>query len=71
MTNPLDVAKLRMQVQRAEKSAGIANQMFGYKNIFHGIYKICMNEGFLALFRGSLVRIMFSAPMTAISMSLT
>ena len=39
--------------------------------MFHGIYLIWKNEGFLALYRGSLLRVMFSAPITTISMTLT
>ena len=56
LTNPLDIAKVRMQVQRAEgyvtgKSGEHAR--FGYKNVFHGVYSIAQNEGFLSLFKGN------------------
>lgn len=59
ITNPLDLAKLRMQVQRVERATGVtaekslAKGRFGYKNMFHGIYVISTTEGFLSLFRGS------------------
>jgi hypothetical protein len=43
---------------------------FYYKNMFHGVYRIAKEEGMLALFNGSLARIMFHIPMVAISMSL-
>lgn len=39
--------------------------------MFHGIYLIWKKEGFLALYRGSFLRVMFSAPITTISMTLT
>ncbi|OMJ79253.1 hypothetical protein SteCoe_20761 [Stentor coeruleus] len=65
ITNPLDIAKVRMQVVRA-----IGKSKFPYKNMFHGIYLIASEEGFRALFQGSLARILFHTPNTAISMSL-
>jgi len=70
ITNPLDMAKLRMQVQRAGKEGGGDVTQFYYKNMFHGVYRISKEEGVLALFNGSLARIMFHIPMVAISMSL-
>ena len=76
ITNPLELAKLRMQIQRADKAmrggnVGMEETYFGYKNMFHGIYLIWKKEGVLALYRGSLLRVMFSAPMTTLSMTLT
>lgn len=70
LTNPLDMAKLRMQVQRAGKQGGGLKTDFYYKNMFHGIYKISIEEGILSLFNGALARIMFHIPMVAISMTL-
>jgi hypothetical protein len=65
LTNPLDIAKVRMQVVRAT-----GNSLFPYKNMLHGIQLIYTNEGFKALFQGSLARILFHTPNTAIVMSL-
>lgn len=62
LTNPLDIAKLRMQVQRAERAAGVsasAEGRFGYKNIFHGIYRIVSQEGALSLFKGKPSHLLF------------
>lgn len=59
ITSPLDMAKLRMQIQRGERSLSgnatrsLSEGRFGYKNMFHGIYLILKNEGFLALYKGS------------------
>lgn len=59
ITSPLDMAKLRMQIQRGERalkgtpSASLSEGRFGYKNMFHGIYLILKNEGFFALYKGN------------------
>ena len=44
---------------------------FGYRNMFHGIYLIWKNEGLLALYRGSMLRVILNAPMTTLSMTFT
>lgn len=52
------MVKLRMQIQRGERSlSGNTNRAleegrFGYKNIFHGLHLIVKREGFLALYKG-------------------
>jgi len=69
ITNPLDMGKLRMQVQRAGKQPG-TQTAFHYKHLGDAIYKIVREEGARALFNGSLARIMFHVPNVAISMSL-
>lgn len=68
ITTPLDLAKLRMQVQRGQKATG--GEGFGYKNMFDGIFKIVKNEGFLSLYKGSLSRVYYHAPNTSIAMSI-
>ena len=47
VTNPLDIVKVRMQVQRAELTKGgeLSDGRFGYKNVFHGIGKMAKEEG--------------------------
>ena len=40
-TTPLEMVKLRMQIQRADsalKGVSLENTLYGYKNIFHGLY---------------------------------
>jgi len=69
MTNPLDMAKLRLQVQRAGQVGGGDQSSFYYKHLADAVYKIGRDEGPRALFAGSLARIMFHVPMVAISMS--
>ena len=70
LTNPLDMAKLRMQVQRAGKVGGGEVSSFYYKHMLHGVYRIALDEGPLALFAGSFARCLFHVPMVAISMSI-
>jgi hypothetical protein len=40
--NPIDLAKIRMQVDRRKisQSQTSGGELFGYRNVFHGIYKI-------------------------------
>ncbi len=67
LTNPLDMAKLRMQVMRAGKIGGGTEAH--YKHMLDGVYKIGRDEGIKALFHGSLARILFHMPNVAITMS--
>ena len=70
LTNPLDMAKLRMQVARAGKIGGGAKQSEQYyRNMLDGVYKIARDEGAATLFAGSFARIMFHIPNVAISMA--
>lgn len=61
LTNPLDVAKVRMQVVRA----GGATE-FPYSNVFHGVYLMAKHEGLWSLTRGTLTRVSLFVPQTAI-----
>ncbi len=63
-----------MQIQRADVAntgGKLENSIFGYKNIFHGLYLVLKTEGFLSLYKGAFLRVCFSVPMTTITMSLT
>jgi hypothetical protein len=75
LTTPLEIVKLRMQIQRADiaqKGGGrLEDSVFGYRNAFHGLSLLVRNEGFLALFKGAFLRVCFSMPITTISMTLT
>lgn len=76
ITSPLDLAKLRLQVQRGATAAattGGANGGslgFQYRNLPHALVSIARSEGGAALFRGALARVAFHAPSTAITMTL-
>lgn len=67
ITNPLDMIKLRLQVQRAY--AAEANAV-AYTGILDGLTKVIRSEGVLALYKGAGARVAFHAPSTAITMSL-
>ena len=63
ITNPLDMAKLRMQVMRAGKTGGGAAQSEQYyRHMLDGVWKIARDEGPKALFSGSLARVIFHVP---------
>ena len=74
LTNPLDMAKLRLQVQRAGSNLKEQNTYFKndfyYKNIFDAMFKIGKDEGVFALFNGSFARIITHVPTVAITMSM-
>ncbi|TYZ58335.1 hypothetical protein PybrP1_000033 [[Pythium] brassicae (nom. inval.)] len=67
VTNPLDLVKLRLQVQRAYAAEG---QATAYTGIFDGLSQVVRNEGVMALYKGAGARVAFHAPSTAITMAL-
>lgn len=69
LTNPLDIVKLRLQVQRASSSTATSEHLFHYDHMLDGLKKIIIKEGPLALFNGSFARIWTHIPNVAISMS--
>ena len=70
ITNPLDLAKLRLQVQRAGSAGGGDKSTFYYRHMMHAVGRIALEEGPLALFSGAFARCLFHVPMVAISMSI-
>jgi len=77
VTNPLDLVKLRLQVQRGVAAAAVGSSegvagrpMPQYRNSLHAIATIAREEGARALFRGAGARMAFHAPSTAITMTL-
>jgi len=74
IVTPLEIVKLRMQIQRADVAThggSLEKSVFGYRNTFHGLYRMIIDEGPFALYKGGLMRICFTIPITTISMSLT
>ncbi|KAA0148721.1 hypothetical protein FNF29_06503 [Cafeteria roenbergensis] len=65
LTNPLDLVKLRLQVQR-----GGAGLDFGYTGLIQGLRRMAAEEGLRAMMRGAGTRVAFHTPTTAISMAL-
>jgi len=73
LTNPLDLVKLRLQVQRGggysdgpEKSHQAHRH---YKGLLDGVRAVLFEEGWRGLFRGAGVRMVFHTASTAISVS--
>jgi Mitochondrial carrier protein len=71
LTSPLDMAKLRLQVQRGESyAAGSASSsVVSYKGVVDCLQTVYREGGVRGLFRGAGARVCFYAPATAITMS--
>lgn len=74
LSNPLDLVKLRLQVQRgaaasATDAAGGGGVPFQYRGMAHALASIIKQEGPAALFKGAGARIAFHAPSTALTMA--
>ncbi|KAF0722446.1 hypothetical protein Ae201684_018448 [Aphanomyces euteiches] len=63
VTNPLDLVKLRLQIDRMHSTPR-------YINTFQGLQRIASEEGILALWRGVGARIAFQAPLTGLTIAL-
>ena len=79
VTSPLDMAKLRMQVERGATTAAMGGagggrraapvQELQYPTFLRSIKHIFRTEGAAGLWRGSVARMAFTAPNTAITMA--
>lgn len=70
LTNPLDLVKLRLQVQRGTRALNPESaNSFQYKHMLDGLIQIAQKEGVLALYNGSLARVCTHFPTVAIAMS--
>ena len=71
VTNPLDLVKLRLQIQRQGGTGKKDSLPWGrpYRNLFDGLKQMVKHEGFLSLFKGVGARMGFHGPATAISMA--
>lgn len=73
VTQPLEVVKTRVQIQRAKLTAGGAEFdqfSYAYKGMADGIRSIVRDHGVVGLWRGTISRIAFTAPNAAISFGL-
>lgn len=74
LTTPLEMVKLRMQIQRADgaqRGIKLEDTLYGYRNIFHGLMVAYKKEGFFALYKGAGLRVLFTIPSFGFSISLT
>lgn len=70
LTSPLDLVKLRLQVDRAKWAQGHkASFGFNYSNVMHGFACVWREGGVRALWKGAMARVAFSAPSAAITIS--
>ena len=77
VTNPLDLVKLRLQVQRGmsrgsmgTQAAGQATMPWGdYSGMLDGLAKIVRSDGFQGLFRGATARMAFHGPSMALTIA--
>eukprot|EP00750_Incisomonas_marina_P001853 INCI11724.1.p1 GENE.INCI11724.1~~INCI11724.1.p1 ORF type:complete len:340 (-),score=60.00 INCI11724.1:105-1124(-) len=60
LTNPLDIVKVRVQVERR------GAKVYGYRGMFDGLSKLFAEGNWRGLFRGAGTRMLFQAPTTAI-----
>ncbi len=74
ITNPLEVARVRLQVQRQEAiihpDGSMEKGSFGYRSVMDGIMKIASKEGYMALWRGYGTRVFYMAAQAAVNLSL-
>jgi hypothetical protein len=66
VTSPLDMAKLRIQVDRGSSKVFT----YGYRNVLDGVRQIWRQDGVKGLFRGSAARVAFHGPSTGITIGL-
>ncbi|KAL7517844.1 hypothetical protein ACHAWX_002723 [Stephanocyclus meneghinianus] len=70
LTSPLDMAKLRLQVQRGRIAAMPTPGRYQYKGMLDCLRNVYINEGGLrGLFRGAGARVMHVVPATAVTMT--
>jgi solute carrier family 25 thiamine pyrophosphate transporter 19 len=75
LTNPLDIAKLRFQVQQAgpvpasASATNIEGNSIIYRGLIHATRDIYQQGGIRGLFRGAGARVLFHTPSTAITMA--
>ena len=78
LSSPLDMIKLRIQVQRraaaasaaaaTASAAGRQGFTFAYRGMMDGVATVMREEGLAALWRGAGTRVAFMVPSSAISM---
>lgn len=73
VTNPLELVKTRLQVQRTVLVGATPDTRlfsFQYRSLFGGIRTVARQEGLCALWKGTVSRIAFQAPNTSLTMCL-
>ncbi|CAD8066505.1 unnamed protein product [Paramecium sonneborni] len=69
-TQPLSVSKMRIQIQSRKLNLNQQGaECFNYKNQLHGIWRIFIDEGIQALFRGYFMRCLYAGSLTTFNMT--
>jgi hypothetical protein len=69
ITSPLDMAKLRLQIQRGKQQQQPNNNFTTYRGVVDCLHSAYTQNGIQGLFRGAGARVLFFAPSTTITMS--
>jgi hypothetical protein len=71
LTNPLDLAKVRLQVEVIGRTSSTSRGSGGSTRTLRSMLRhVSRHEGLRGLWRGSLARVLFHTPSTAITMAL-
>jgi hypothetical protein len=70
VTNPLDLVKLRLQVQRQGSRAALEGSPERYRHMGDGLLKLWRREGLRGYLHGASARVAFSAPSAAVNLAL-
>ena len=68
LTSPLDMAKLRLQVQRGKAASGEGTQVM-YRGMIDALHFAFRDGGVKGLFKGALARVLHFTPATCITMT--
>lgn len=71
LTHPIDVVKVRLQVQRADaQNSANGEYRFGYRSTLHGLQKMISEEGMHGVFKGLSARLFLGVMTTGLHLSL-
>jgi len=69
LTTPLDLVKMRLQVQRATPINGLQQTYFHHSSFLQGLSELARTEGLRGMYRGAVARLWFWAPLTGFEMA--
>lgn len=69
LTSPLDMAKLRLQIQRGQTESGVQTTQVAYRGIVDCLTQSYRKGGIQGLFRGAGARVLHFAPATTVTMT--
>lgn len=69
LTTPLDLVKMRLQVQRGVAINGLHQTHFHHVSFLSGLRELALAEGLRGMYRGAVARLWFWAPLTGFEMA--